>query len=251
MATQTPRADQEPKAMPHVERVTLSEQVARAIKSFIVDSRLKPGDKLLTEQELCAYFQVSRVVIREALKSLETAGVVSIQHGKGTYVESFDGRHVAEQLGFGIDDDLLLFEQMMELRFIIEAGAIELAVNKITESQLSGLRHILDGLRLAAEQGSPTEELDFAFHRGLLLASNNAPLGRMVSVLTEFFRLRALCFPPSNEFHTPDEQVREHEMILEALQKRDADSAKRVLREGLLEYRAQAEEWRTRQARDQ
>jgi len=233
-------------SLPTVERATLGEQVARAIRSFIVDSRLKPGDKLPSERELCAHFQVSRMVTREALRSLATAGVVEIQHGRGTYVKPFDGSHVAEQLAFGLSDEALLFAQMLELRFIIEAGAIELAVIRANQDDLSGLGEILGKMRSRAEQGHPPEELDLAFHTGILRMANNAPLARLSSVLNEFFRLRNLNLPPSTMFHTPDELVHEHEMLLDAIRQRNAAEAKRILRDGLLEYEPQAKEWRER-----
>ena len=231
---------------PDVERSTLGDQVARAIKNFIVDSQLQPGDKLPSERELGAYFQVSRVVIREALRSLAAAGVVEIQHGRGTYVKPFDGSRVAEQLWFGLSDQSLLFAEMMELRYILEAGAIDLAVIRATEKNLDHLRDILGKMRTRAEQGLMPEELDLAFHRGVIRAANNAPLERLSSVLNEFFRLRNLTIPSSSLFHTADELVHEHEMMLDAIRRRDAEGAKRALREGLLEYEGQAREWRER-----
>jgi hypothetical protein len=58
------------RVMQPINRSTLSQRVARAIKDFIIDRGLAPGDKLPSEHELCRYFQVSRVIVREALQAL-------------------------------------------------------------------------------------------------------------------------------------------------------------------------------------
>jgi len=66
----------------------LYSQVAKEIKTDIIQKKYKSNEKLLTEKELCAYFGVSRVTIRRSLKELEHQGVVDIVHGKGTFVKS-------------------------------------------------------------------------------------------------------------------------------------------------------------------
>ena len=223
--------------MGSVNRATLSEQIARAIKDFIVDSRLSPGDKLPSERELSAYFQASRTVIREALTSLSMAGVVRTYHGKGTFVQPFNGRQVAEQLSFGMEKDHLLFDQMLELRVLIESGAIGLAVTRATEDDWAELRRILNLMRQAGEQGRSTEELDLAFHLAIFQATHNAPLVRLGGVLNEFFGIKALCLPPLTAYNTPDHELREHEAILHAMRNGDAEEAKRVTIEALLDYR--------------
>lgn len=219
-----------------VSRETLSEQIARAIKDFIVDSRLSPGDKLPSERELSAYFRASRTAIREALTALSMAGVVHTYHGKGTFVQPFDGKKIAEQLSFGMENNHMLFAQMLEVRIIIEPGAIDIAVASATEDDWAILRRTVDLMRQAAEQGSPTEEYDLAFHWAIFQAAHNAVLARLGSVLNEFFGIKDLCFPPLTAFKTPDNEVREHEAILDAMQKGDAEEAKRMTIEALLEY---------------
>ena len=126
---------------------------------------------------------------------------------------------------------------MIELRIIIESGAIELAVARATEDDWAKLRHTLNLMRQAGEQGQSTEELDLAFHSAILQATHNAPVARLGGVLNEFFRLKALCLPPLNAFNTSDDELREHEAILDAMRKGDAEEAKRVTIGALLDYR--------------
>ena len=215
--------------MQHIERTTLSQRVAAAIKNFIIGKNLVVGDKLPSERELGKHFQVSRIIIREALKSLSMLGVVSVQQGKGTFVKSFDGKIVAEQLTFGVTSEQSLFHQLRELRNILECGAADLIVNRVTKDDIVGLREIIEQMRLAAEGGHLTEELDLEFHKSLLALSKNEPLHRLENVIVEYFRLRNLMYPPSVRLRKREEIMQEHESIVVALECGDVVEAKRLL----------------------
>jgi GntR family transcriptional regulator, transcriptional repressor for pyruvate dehydrogenase complex len=224
------------RVMQPINRSTLSQRVARAIKDFIIDRGLAPGDKLPSEHELCRYFQVSRVIVREALQALAAAGLVRIRHGKGTFVEHFDGGTVAEQLTFGLSDDLALLRHMLELRTIVECGAIELAATRATAEDHNHLRAILEQMRHAAAQGRPLEEADRAFHQAVVAAAKNPALSRLGAVIAEFFRLKSLSLPPSISWHTPAAEVREHAGLLDAIERGDGEGARRLLKEALAIY---------------
>lgn len=228
-----------PQTMP-ISRSTLSQRVAAAIKNLIIDRSLHPGDKLPSERELSQYFQVSRIVTREALQALTAAGVVRIHHGKGAFVEAFDGKVLMEHLTFGLEDDLVRFKQLLELRVILECGALELAGERATDSDWSKLREIIREMYLAAEQGHMIEELDLTFHRTLLEVSRNAPLSRLGHIITEFFKVRNLAFPPSISFRDLKEEIEEHVRLLAAIERGDVAEAKRLLKEGMLIYQTLA-----------
>ncbi|MGB4255860.1 MAG: GntR family transcriptional regulator, partial [Rectinema sp.] len=68
-----------------------SQEVASHIKELIRDEKLKPGEKLPNELELCSLFSVSRPTIREAVKILISQGIIEIRRGKGTYVTEVPG----------------------------------------------------------------------------------------------------------------------------------------------------------------
>lgn len=223
-----------------ISRSTLSEKASGAIKDFILQRRLKPGDKLPSERELSHLLGVSRIVTREALRSLSMAGVVNIYHGKGTFIRSFSGDSIAEQLVFGLSNERSVFSEMLELRIIIECGAIELAVERASEDKRATLRSIVREMRQVANEGHPTEELDLAFHRTLLESTENTALVRLGDVIQAFFTMVSQSFAPSISYQTPDQQAREHEAILVAIEQGDAEEAKRALREALLDYKTVA-----------
>lgn len=223
--------------VPTLQRTTLSEQVAGAIRDFVVASRLAPGDKLPSERELSGYFQVSRTVIREALRSLSMAGVVRIHQGKGIFVLPFNRAIPGHEFSYGVTDDQILFSQLLELRTILELGAIDLAILRGTKSDWDHLRGLVGAMHEATRDGHATEELDLRFHLAILRATRNDALYRLRSVFTEFFRLKALCLPPLLSVFGPDQETREHELILETMERGDAEAAKQVVKDALQRYR--------------
>src|SRR6476469_326388 len=88
-----------------VRRTTLTQTVAQAIKDYIVAEALGPGDRLPPEHVLCRMFQVSRLIVREALQGLMAAGLIKVHHGKGAYVEDLRTGPVAALLTFGVTDE--------------------------------------------------------------------------------------------------------------------------------------------------
>ena len=111
-------------------------QVARRISGQILDGRLKPGDRLPTEQELAAIFDVSRNVVREAIARLRAEGIVRSRQGAGVFVVEMRAqpslRLDAEELQ-GRQEIQMLFE----LRGVLEIAAAGFAAERRTEEGLT------------------------------------------------------------------------------------------------------------------
>ena len=217
-------------------RTTLAQTVAEAIKELIVADGLRPGDRLPTEHELGRIFQVSRLIVREALQGLMAAGLVKVLHGKGAYVGDPGAGPVAALLTFGLTDERAAFRQLLELRLILECGAIDLAATNATESDLAPLRAALEAMRLAASDGRSLEDADRDFHRAILVVSGNVALARLAPVIDEFFRLKAQACPPSVGWRPAGAEVVEHADILSAIERGDAQAGRERLRAALAIY---------------
>jgi DNA-binding FadR family transcriptional regulator len=106
---------------------------------------------------------VSRTVVREAISGLQASGLVETRHGIGTFVldsqAPIDFR--VEPASIPTVRDILA---MLELRISLESEAAALAAARRTDSQLSGLRSILDAYQSALRSGGDTAEPDFQFH---------------------------------------------------------------------------------------
>ena len=217
-------------------RTTLAHTVAEAIKELIVADGLGPGDRLPSEHELCRQLEVSRLVVREALQGLMAVGLVTVRHGKGAYVAGPSAGPVVELLTFGLTDDAAAFRQMLELRLILECGAIDLAATGATDTDLAPLRAALEAMRQAASDGRSLEDADREFHRAILVVSGNAALARLAPVIDEFFRLKARACPPSIGWRPAGAEVIEHAAILSAIERGNARAGRERLRAALAIY---------------
>ena len=89
-----------PPKQPRLRRKRLSEELTAQLRKHIIDQGLKPGDPLLTEQEMVERFGVSRSVVREATKALDFLGIIDAVPRRGMILDTFDFDRVSEYFGF-------------------------------------------------------------------------------------------------------------------------------------------------------
>ena len=146
----------------------LFDSLSQSIRNCVI----RPGEKLPTESELIKQFGVSRTVVREAVSSLQAAGLVETLHGIGTFVRSSPNG-----LEFGTDPELVLTVRdvvaMMELRVSLETEAAGLAASRRNESQLAEMRNALRSFEESIENSGNGAEPDFQFHLQIAYATGN------------------------------------------------------------------------------
>ena len=151
------------------------ELVAEQILELIVRSRLQPGDRMPTENELAAQLGTSRTVVREAVKILSALGRVRAQKGRGLYVADEPGllgtAWATHFLPVNLDHVFMLFE----FRRTLEAELSRLAAARATPAQLRTIEDAVDMCRRAAEQDDVAEfhSGDDGFHLAVAAASQN------------------------------------------------------------------------------
>lgn len=145
--------------------------VAEAIKKLILEYDL---DKLPGEHQLSKMFQVSRTIIREALRILELEGITRTLHGSGTYVVRKNGLTISFNIPLKVcsdkPKDIL---ELLELRRCLERGAIKLAIENATEEQLDELKAAFMSLEKSIESHEKLGEMDEKFHRKIFEIANN------------------------------------------------------------------------------
>jgi DNA-binding GntR family transcriptional regulator len=191
----------------------LSESVYDRIKSDIFDFRIRPGDRL-TENELAETLQVSRTPIRQALHRLEQEGYLQLAFRNGWNVRPFDFDR---------------FEQLYDLRVILELAAIEIICKAESLSSLEALmtRWIVPTDARLTDTRALSEQ-DEAFHHGLIAATGNAEMLRVHRDITEKIRIiRRLDFTKPNRVAATYD---EHAQILRLLSKRKAPQAAMAMR---------------------
>jgi GntR family transcriptional repressor for pyruvate dehydrogenase complex len=117
----------------------VSELIVRQIKRAILNGRMKPGEKLPPERELVQTFQASRISVREALKSLETAGLLMIKPGSGIFVAEANFKPLSDSLSSILRIQKASINDLTEARIIMEPSIAKLASERISREDLTKL----------------------------------------------------------------------------------------------------------------
>jgi len=174
--------------LPALERRThLPTRVADLISAEIRSGRLKPGDRLPTEQEFSSRLRVSRNVVREAIARLRSDGLVESRQGIGAFLRRTQPAH---SLRFDASalQDLEEFRHIFELRAMLEIRAAGLAAERRQSQAMKDLKAALERMRGSEkwEQGGVDADLDF--HRAVARATGNPYLVKVSSFITEQMR---------------------------------------------------------------
>lgn len=204
-------------------------RVAEQVERFIASNGLSPGDRLPGERELCGLLGVSRTSVREALRSLQTRGVVVVRHGKGVFVaEPGEGDSALHRL------DLLReigIDELFAMREVLEVPAAGWAAAAVTEEQLQVLEQTFAELEQAVLGRRPPrelQELDARLHLQIAEYASNRFLTMTQSALQEMLARSmetTLAIPGR-----PARSVREHAEIVQALAARDPAQARAAAR---------------------
>jgi GntR family transcriptional regulator, trigonelline degradation regulator len=156
-------------------------EVAEAIRKAIVTSEFAPGDRLI-ESVLCEKYEVSRTVIREALRQLETQGLVTMVPNRGPEVATLT-LHDAESL--------------YEVRRSLESLAGSLFAERATDAECTELLACLNAVKIAMAGTDTAEKLAVKdrYYEVLMAGSKNAEIGRMLKTInarTQMLRMYSL-----------------------------------------------------------
>jgi len=210
--------------MTPVRRTNLTSQVMDAIKDYIATNNLGPGSRLPSEKDLTLSLNVSRNILREALKSLEAVGLIEIKVGDGMYVSHFDYTSVVDHISYVLKRHEPVVQHFIEARLIVEVGSLDLAAPNVTEEMLLRLDHLTDVLENAPTLEDGTQA-DLSFHLELLEASKNPVMMEFGSFLGNFFMKARTLVGSEKRFAA----ARGHRELVAALRARDAQTAKAVM----------------------
>jgi GntR family transcriptional repressor for pyruvate dehydrogenase complex len=152
--------------MKPLDKISLTEQAAEAIKRQILTHHLQSGERLPSERQLCETLGISRTILREALSILVGQEIVTKIPGKGIFVRDFDRGNLGVHIHLTITDQAEL-GALRELRNILELGALALISQRITRQELDRLAALLADMEQRLSQGEQMHQLDTAFHIAL------------------------------------------------------------------------------------
>lgn len=220
-----------------IRRRGLQAEIQDIVKRFIIDHRFKPGDALPGEGELARQMGISRPSLREAMKVLQTIGVIETRHGSGTYVGSLSLNPLAEGMAFQVliaaqhsesaPQELL---DLVDLREAMETSQMRKVVGRHTDEQIARMRSMAE--EMARGKGQPVgfSERDLALHQIFY-----QPLGSRV--FTEFIRMFWRISNLTIQAYAEESReivLEEHDRIINAIAAGDTDGAVEAVRDHIV-----------------
>jgi GntR family transcriptional regulator, transcriptional repressor for pyruvate dehydrogenase complex len=208
--------------------VSLSAQIVTEVRDALFAKKLKPGDFLGTEKDLAARFSVSRIVARDALRTLQALGIADIKMGKGggARVSRGNPRLFAEALAVQLDLTGVTAAEIMDAQRAIETLAAELAAEHATPTDHANLKRLLDEAQAIIDDAPAYTRSCRDFHLAVAEASHNRVL------IVQLISLQHVSWPTENCTLTPQVARRVlavHRELAALIEMRDAAGARRLM----------------------
>ena len=210
-------------ALSPVARQSLSDGLAERIRQLIHSGDFGPGDRLPSIADMARRFGVGHPTLREALKKLETLGIVTIRHGSGVYVGKDDNSLLISNPVFTGSFTRKLLVDLIDARTPIETTTVRLAAVNATIENLREMKSLLTQASESLGDDAVLSRVNMTFHREIAAASGNAVLSQLLDVLTNIFQeeQRAIL----SIYGSRQKDHAEHVQIFEALADRNPELA--------------------------
>lgn len=207
---------------------TLSARIVAEVREGLFEHRYRPGDFLGTEKELAALHGVSRIVARDALRSLEAMGVVEIRPGAGggARISRGNPQRFAEALAVQLELAGIEIEEILTAQHEVECLAADLAASHATPADLATLKTLIAQAEAKIDDVDAYTRLSLAFHLAIADASHNRVLHyQLVS-------LQHVSWPSRNRTLTravAKRVIDAHRELVTLIEARDASGARRLM----------------------
>jgi DNA-binding FadR family transcriptional regulator len=219
-------------------RESLADKVTTILKRYILVEHLEAGARMPAERQLANTLNVSRTVLREALNRLIGEGLLERRSPRTLQVAPYDREALAASL-LSIDERARRFLDMMELRYVLEMGALPLVVARATPEQIAEIEHRAAEFRRHVMSGQAVHQMDALFHASLLRVLGNPTIDVMVPLIEAQIR-EYLYFDPrllrSRYAAVAERVMNEHDELVEAIRRRDAAAARDAMERHLAPY---------------
>lgn len=224
-----------------VQHVRAYERIVEQIESAVLSGELAAGQNLPSERELMRQFEVSRATIREALRVLESRGLVRSRPGnpKGPEVLSFQTNLLRTPLSHLARVEHVSLTDLLQFRMVLEGSATYLAALLRTDEQLAEMEETLAEMVASVERGMAAfSAADLRFHDAVARASGN----ELLSVCSDVVRGVVLQMMHEHIAGAPDSVdlmqtwLQAHSALLDAIRAGDAELAARRIRQDLFDH---------------
>lgn len=216
-----------------------SDYIEEKILKTILDGPLEAGDRLPTEKEMAAQFGVSVVTLREALRSIETLGLIKKRKGQkgGIFVSEIDNQSIKTSISYFLSFKNLSAEHLYEVRMILEPKAIKLAVRKITQEQIERIEknvsfceEKLRGMNgiLHKKEFFELDRLNNDFHCMIAEGTQNPLLNLTVDYIMDFIPECETKYLNVDIIYC-EQNIKDHRDILECIKIKDEEECEKKM----------------------
>ncbi len=213
-----------------IKKVNISDQVYEQLKEQLINGVWKQGDKIPSENELVALFNVSRVTVRQALSKLITLGLLETKLGEGTYVKEINpGVYMKEMIPYIILNKESIRE-VLEFRIVIETETAGMAATRITDKDIARLERCLERMNNFKDQLDNYVYEDLHFHMIIAKSTKNSLIIQVNNIVREI--IRGTIKNVTEEIGS-EVGLKYHKLLIDSFKLRDAEMAKNMMREHL------------------
>ncbi|MDD5636560.1 MAG: FadR/GntR family transcriptional regulator [Atribacterota bacterium] len=207
-------------------------KIVEQIRELIREGKLKPGDRLPSEQELAEQFGISRPSVREAMSALEILGITERRVGKGNFIKdnSLSSTFYEEEI-LELEQEESPFE-LLEARKVLETELAGLASQKGSPEDIAAIETALSNMRDALGNIPRMMEMDREFHINIAKAAHNSLLFSVMLNMSDLLKERLWVNMKEKTWNLPDypqKYIKEHSAILEAIKSKDEKSARKAM----------------------
>jgi GntR family transcriptional repressor for pyruvate dehydrogenase complex len=214
-----------------IKQGTVADQTVICLTDLILSDRLKPGEFLPPEPELCRQLNVSRTTVREAVRTMEARGLLQRRHGVGVLVADRTYESAVASIGLMLQRSGSRTWDLLEVRLGLECQAAALAADRATSAEVQAMSDAIETMR---RQGSTEEEYleaDLGFHLRLAEGSHNAVLMALLHAVRHLLgeSIRATFVLDGRT----DSRLADHIRVLDAVREKAPDAARAAMRDHL------------------
>jgi GntR family transcriptional repressor for pyruvate dehydrogenase complex len=210
-----------------IKKTRVAEEVADRIRVLMLDGTFPPGLPLPSERHLAERFGVSRGSIRDALRTLETIGLLETRHGQGTFPHELSVDRLVAPLASVMAYRSDLQDELLDVRRMFEPAVARVAAQRANDEDLADLQRILDVQRQKLKSGQSAIAEDTAFHAILARSTRNRVVMSIMATLNDLLvesRTQSLL-----QKGRPARSIDGHEAVVAALRRRDAEGASEAM----------------------
>jgi GntR family transcriptional repressor for pyruvate dehydrogenase complex len=210
-----------------IKKTRIYQEVVSQIHGLIREGKFRSGDQLPSERELAETFKVSRTSVREAIRALETEGLVVTRTGMGTFIADLPIESLVAPLAKLLIEEKNALADVFEMRKLVEPHIAAMAAERATRDDIVRMKRILGNQKSEIQRGESGVEADTAFHFAIGQATQNQALEKLISGLMDI-----LSHSREESLQTRGRRqasLTSHLQILSAIEEHDRERAREAM----------------------